>query len=266
MYSESTCIAYNRAIFYFQPELSKCSVDGIDVPVHKARSYVAMEIKVHLYDRDGEPCSGQHLVSLCCETDEQIFTEANSSTPGTYSLSYTPSCLGEHSLVVAVNNTPINENPFNMFFLNSPYPPNCSITVSVKEIFQHKMFDVLVQLRDQNDYPVNSQQNVSAYLKYSEMASETKSTITSCYSPDKYTLALTPPSIGEGVLSVFVDDQPVASLSCVITVISTKRRISEILCATPGCSFRGYQELINLCPNCYELNTRTRAPEQFILI
>ncbi len=95
-------LKHSQSFFYFQPKLSKCIVDGIDVPLHKARSYVAMEVKVHLHDRDGEPCSGQHLVSLHCETDEQVFTEANSSTPGTYSLSYTPSFLGERSLVNAL--------------------------------------------------------------------------------------------------------------------------------------------------------------------
>ena len=216
-------------LLYFQPELSKCrcsvdgddiNVEGFDVSLHKARSYVAMEIKVHLHDKDGEPCSGQHVVSLRCETDEQIFTEANSSTPGTYSLSYTPSCLGEHSLVVAVNSTPINETPFNMFFLNSPHPPNCTVTVLEKKIIQDRKFDALVQLRDQNGDPVNSLRKVSAYLKFPDIKAETKS-ISSCYdssdSPDKYTLSLTPPSSGEGVLSVFVDDQPVAS-TCVIAI------------------------------------------------
>ena len=206
-----------KQLFSFQPELSKCSVDGIDVPVHKARAYVAMEIKVHLYDRDGEPCSGQHLVSLCCETDEQIFTEANSSTPGTYSLSYTPSCLGERSLVVAVNSTPINKTPFNVFFLNSPHPPNCTVILD-KKIVQHKKFDALVKLKDQNGDQINSQQNVSAYFKFPDTFEKTEASISSSSdSPDKYTLVLTPPSSGEGVLSVFVDNQLIASPSVIIT-------------------------------------------------
>ena len=214
----ATCALRNKQLFYFQPELSKCSVDGIDVPVHKARAYVAMEIKVYLYDRDGEPCSGQHLVSLCCETDEQIFTEANSSTPGTYSLSYTPSCLGEHSLVVAVNGTPINETPFNMFFLNTPHPSNCTVTVLDKKIVQHKKFDALVQLKDQNGDQINSQQNVSAYFKFPDTFEKIEAIISSSSdSPDKYTLVLTPPSSGEGVLSVFVDNQLIASPSVIIT-------------------------------------------------
>ena len=233
-------------------------MDGIDVPVHKARAHVAMEIKVHLYDRDGEPCRGQHLVSLCCETDldEQMFTEANSSTPGTYSLSYTPSCLGECSLAVAVNSTPINETPFNMFFLNSPHPPNCTVTVLEKELVEHKKFDALVQLRDQNGDPVNSQQNVSACLKFPDKASEKIKAIisSSSDSPDKYTLALTPPSSGEGVLSVFVDDQPVAS-PCVFTIskrenmlrVFKDRAFKMLLIGNIG---SGKTSFLNLLYNC----------------
>ena len=206
MSKSSIYIIMHKAYIYFQPEVSKCSVDGIDVPVHKARAYIAMEIKVHLHDRDGEPCSGQHVVSLCCETDEQIFTEAINSTPGTYSLSYTPSCLGEHSLVVAVNSTPINENPFNIFFVNTPHPSNCTVTVLEKELVQYKKFGALVQLRDQNSNPVNSQQNVSAYLKFPDMTSEKIEAIisSSSDSPDKYTVALTPPSSGEGVRKYWI--------------------------------------------------------------
>ena len=235
-------------------------MDGV---VHKARSYVAMEITVHLHDRDGEPCSGQHLVALRCESDEEIFTEANSSTPGTYSLSYTPSCLGEHLLVVTVNSTPINETPFKTFFQNSPHPPNCTVTVLDKKIVQHKKFDVLVQLRDQNGDPVNSQQNVSAYLKFSDihvhmahMASEkTKAIISSSSdSPDKYTLSLTPPPSGEGVLSVFVDDQPVAS-PCVITIsesgnmlrVFKDRAFKMLLIGETG---SGKTSFLNLLYNC----------------
>ncbi len=249
-------IPCNRATFYFQPELNKCSVDGIDVPVHKARAYIAMEIKVHLHDRDGEPCSGQHLVSLCCETDEQIFTEANSSTPGTYSLSYTPSCLGEQSLVVAVNSTPINENPFNLLFQNSPHPPNCTVTVFDQKIVQHKKFDALVQLKDQNGDgdPVNSQQNVSAYLKFSDITLDTKANISFCDSPNKYKLALTPPSSGEGVLSGFVDDQPIAS-PCVITIskrenmlqVFKDRAFKMLLIGNIG---SGKTSFLNLLYNC----------------
>ncbi len=228
-------------------------MDGIDVLVHKARAHVAMEIKVHLYDRDGEPCSGQHLVSLCCETDEQMFTEANSSTPGTYSLSYTPSCLGKRSLVVAVNNAPINE-PFNMFFLNSPHPPNCTVTVLDKKIIQHNKFDALVQLEDQNGNPVNSQQNVSAYLTFPDITLDTKANISCCDSPDKYKLALTPPFSDEGVLSVFVDDQPIAS-PCG-TIISERenilrvfkdRSLKMLLIGETGC---GRTSFLNLLYNC----------------
>lgn len=238
--------------------MSKCSVDGIDVPVHKARSYVAMKIKVHLYDRDGEPCSGQHLVSLCCETDEQIFTEADSSTPGTYSLSYTPSCLGEHSLVVAVNSTPINETPFNMFFLNSPHSQNCTITVfHDKKIVQHKKFGALVQLKDQNGDPINSQQNVSAYLKFPDITLDTKANISCCISPNEYKLALTPPSSGEGALSVFVDDQPVVS-PCVITIskrenmlrVFKDRAFKMLLIGNVG---SGKTSFLNLLYNCATL-------------
>ncbi len=249
--SYGTTIIPNRALLYLQPELSKCSVDGIDVPVHKVRSCVSMEIKVHIYDRDGEPCSGQHLVSLCCETDEQMFTEANSSTPGIYSLSYTPSCLGEHSLVVAVNSTPINETPFNMFFLNTPHPPNCTVTVLDNKIVQRKKFDALVQLVDQNGDPVNSQQNVSAYLEFTDMVSEKIEAISSSSdSPDKYTLSLTPPSSGEGVLSVFVDDQSIAS-PCVITIISRTdhmfRAFKMLLIGETG---SGKTSFLNLLYNC----------------
>ncbi len=120
--------------------------------------------------------------------------------------------------MVTVNSAPINETPFNMFFLNTPHPPNCTVTVLDKKIVEYKKFNALVQLRDQNGDPVNSQQNVSAYLKFPDMKSKTMSIISSSSdSPDKYTLALTPPSSGEGELSVFVDDQPVAS-PCVITI------------------------------------------------
>ena len=231
---------------------------GIDVPVHKARAYVAMEIKVHLHDRDGEPCSGQHLVSLCCETDEQMFTEDNSSTPGTYSLSYTPSCLGEHSLVVAVNNAPINENHFNMLFLNSPHLPNCTVKVLDKNFVQHKKFGALVQLRDQNNDPINSLQNVSAYLEFPliHMASEKTTVIitSSSDSPDKYTLALTPPSSGEGVLSVFVDNQPIAS-PCIVTISKSgnmfrafkDRAFKMLLIGETG---SGKTSFLNLLYNC----------------
>ncbi|XP_064401543.1 uncharacterized protein LOC135347466 isoform X2 [Halichondria panicea] len=245
------------------PELSKCSVDGIDVPVHKARAYVAIEIKVHIYDRDGEPCSGQHLVSLCCETDEQMFTEPNNSTPGTYSLSYTPSCLGEHSLVVAVNSTPINETPFNMFFLNSPHPPNCTITVLDKKAVQRKKFGALVQLKDQNGDPVNSQQNVSAYLKFPDTASEKiKANISSSSdSPDTYMLSLTSPSSGEGVLSVFVDDQLIAS-PCVMLRAFKDRAFKMLLIGKIG---SGKTSFLNLLYNCATVGSGFEAKglEQF---
>ena len=196
-----------------------------------------MEIKVHLYNRDGEPCSGQHLVSLCCETDEQMFTEANSSAPdGTYSLSYTPSCLGERSLVVAVNSTPINKTPFNVFFLNSPHPPNCTVILD-KKIVQHKKFDALVQLKDQNGDQINSRQNVSAYFKFPDTFKKTEAIISSSSdSPDKYTLVLTTPSSGEGVLSVFVDDQLIASPSVIITSPSVIIASPSVIITSPSAS------------------------------
>ena len=38
------------------------------------------------------------------------------------------------------------------------------------------------------------------------------------------------------------------------------------LCATAGCSFKGYRELYNLCPDCYEAKYQRKAPEQFPLV
>ncbi len=88
------------------------------------------------------------------------------------------------------------------------------------------------------------------------MASEkTKAIISSSSdSPDKYTLALIPPPCGEGVLSVFVDDQPVAS-PCVITISES----GSMLRAFKGRAFRmlligetgsGKTSFLNLLYNC----------------
>ena len=40
----------------------------------------------------------------------------------------------------------------------------------------------------------------------------------------------------------------------------------KLLCATPGCSFKGYRDLRNLCPDCYEETTRLKAPDKFPLV
>ena len=39
------------------------------------------------------------------------------------------------------------------------------------------------------------------------------------------------------------------------------------LCTTPGCSFRGYKEIDNLCPDCYEYaNPGRKAPDHLPLV
>ncbi|XP_064405126.1 TNF receptor-associated factor 5-like [Halichondria panicea] len=40
----------------------------------------------------------------------------------------------------------------------------------------------------------------------------------------------------------------------------------KLLCGTPGCSFKGYRDLRNLCPDCYEETTRLKAPDKFPLV
>ena len=38
------------------------------------------------------------------------------------------------------------------------------------------------------------------------------------------------------------------------------------LCATAGCSFKGYHDLYNLCPDCYEAKYQRKAPDHFPLV
>ena len=40
----------------------------------------------------------------------------------------------------------------------------------------------------------------------------------------------------------------------------------KTLCATPGCSFKGYKELENLCPDCYQEIRKTTPPPGFPLV
>ena len=42
--------------------------------------------------------------------------------------------------------------------------------------------------------------------------------------------------------------------------------ILKQLCATAGCSFKGYHELYDLCPDCYETKYQRKAPDQFPLV
>lgn len=43
--------------------------------------------------------------------------------------------------------------------------------------------------------------------------------------------------------------------------------VRKLLCVTPGCSFKGYEEIYNLCPDCYEFaNPGKKAPDHLPLV
>ena len=46
----------------------------------------------------------------------------------------------------------------------------------------------------------------------------------------------------------------------------TKVSPQKTLCTTPGCSFKGYKELQNLCPDCYQERYDVRPPAEYPLV
>ena len=118
-----------KLVNYLQPDLSKCNIEGLDLPLHKTNMKTPIQFKVHLCDRDGEPCTGEHVVTAR-ETSgsQELSISEHDEDSGTYTLTYTPRIPGEHSFSVFINDVPLNSQPLYTLVYNTPHLPNCTMS------------------------------------------------------------------------------------------------------------------------------------------
>ena len=125
-----------------------------------------IQFRVHLCDRDGEQCTGEHEVTAreTSGSQELLVAELDEDC-GTYTLTYTPRIPGEHSFSVFINDVPLNSEPLYTFVYNIPHLPNC--TMSGEGLNSAKLNGVAsfyVNLVDEDGDPVAAEQTISASL------------------------------------------------------------------------------------------------------
>ena len=119
---------------YFQPDLSKCQIEGLDVPVHKTNVNEAVQFKVHLFAIDGKPCRGEHVVTAIetsrSDSQELLFKNLD-ETVGVFSFISTPKLSGEYSLSVFVNDVQLNPKPLIIMASCTPQLSTYSVRIPV---------------------------------------------------------------------------------------------------------------------------------------
>ena len=127
---------------------------------------IPIQFKVHLCDRDGEPCTGEHVVTAR-ETSgsQELCTAEPDEDCGTYTLTYKSRIPGEHSFSVFINDVPLNSEPLYTFVYNTLHLPNCTVSgKGLNNARQNRVARLKVNLLDEDGDPVAAEQTISASL------------------------------------------------------------------------------------------------------
>ena len=125
-----------------------------------------IQFRVHLCDRDGEPCTGEHVVTARETRSQELLVAEPDEDCGTYTLTYTPRIPGEHSFSVFINDVPLNSEPlYTLVYNNTPHLPNCTVSGDgLDTAEQNVVASFKVNLVDEDGDLVVAEQTVSASL------------------------------------------------------------------------------------------------------
>ena len=206
-----------------QPDRSKCRIEGLDLPLHKTNMKTPIQFKVHLCDSDGEPCTGEHVVTAR-ETagPQELFVEEHDEDCGTYTLTYTPRIPGEHSFSVFINDVPLNSEPLYTLVYNTPHPPNCTVSgEGLKSASQNFVASFKVNLVDEDGKPVATEQTISASLSQGVDCLVLPPDVATTETPGMYVVSYLPGRSGVCELTVLVNGKPIGESPFRVDVVKT---------------------------------------------
>ena len=220
-----------------------------------------IQFKVHLCDRDGEPCTGEHVVTAR-ETSgsQEIFVAEPDEDCGTYTLTYTPRIPGEHSFSVFINDVPLNSEPLDIVaYDNTPHLPNC--TVSGEGLNSANIVaNICVNLVDEDSDPVAAEQTVSASLSQEGVdCLVLPPDVATTETPGMYVVSYLPGRSGVCELTVLVNGKPIGGSPFRVDVEKT------IFTPLTGAAYSGHQRfLLALLDKGADVNERDEV--RFILV
>ena len=100
-----------------QPDITKCRVS---LPQKKLEKHTVSHLRVCLFDKDGDPCSGSHNIDtkLTLLANDSIvagtFSKPVKDNPGEYLVSFTPTRAGDSEIQVTVDGTPLPSGPLSV--------------------------------------------------------------------------------------------------------------------------------------------------------
>ena len=221
-----------------QPDLSKCRIEGLDLPLHKTKMKTPIQFKVHLCDRDGEPCTGEHVVTARETSGSQaLFIAEPDETCGTYTLTYTPRIPGEHSFSVFINDATLNSEPLHIVaYDNPPHLPNCNVSGEGLKSAKHNIVASLqINLVDEDGDPVVAEQTVSASL--SQEGGDCL-VLATTETPGMYVVSYLPGRSGVCELTVLVNGKPIGGGPFRVIVAET------VYTPLTGAAYSGHQRFL----------------------
>ena len=193
---------------------------------------------------------------------QELFVEEHDEDCGTYTLTYTPRILGEHSFSVFINDVPLNSEPLCLVaYNNTPHLPNCTVSgEGLNSARQNIVASCKVNLLDKDGDPVAAEQTVSASLSQEGgdclvLPPDVATTET----PGMYVVSYLPGRPGVCELTVLVNGKPIGGSSFRVDVAKTG--------FTPltGAALSGHQRfLLALLDKGADVNERDRV--RFILV
>ena len=252
-----------KLVNYFQPDLSKCNIEGLDLPLHKTNMKTPIQFKVHLCDRDGEPCTGEHVVTAR-ETSgsQELFVVKPDEECGTYTLTYTPRIPGEHSFSVFINDVQLYSQPLDIVaYDNTPHLPKCTVSgKGLNSAKQNIVASCKVNLVDEDGDPVAAEQTVSASL--SQVGVDClvlPPDVATTETPGMYVMYYLPGRSGVCELTVLLNGKPIGGSPFRVEVEKT------VLTPLSGAAYSGHRRfLLALLDRGADINERDRV--RFILL
>ena len=191
-------------------------MEGVVFPVHKSAVKCPVEFTITLFDGDGEICRGDHLISAhvncACQIVETVIVDKQESK-GVYHFSYTPKLPIEYTIDVYVNDLLLNQRPIKLFVVNSPYLPRCTLSgEGLTNAVKNKVASFQVFLADNEGFPVNSEQTITAHLRPPLQETEClviPMQVTTCDLTSVYSVSYMPSMSCSCELTVLVNGEPI---------------------------------------------------------